>query len=127
MASGSSLKCFGNVAGYGPMPMPAAAPYAACMLIATTGMRGEVAGLRDLDMTYAALRRPRVVVDYPVHLSEPKTHAGRRLLALDPATVAALRYHLVRRDAQRAAQLRALSTATSSQAWTGPPPPPWRP
>jgi integrase len=81
--------------------------YAAWMLFATTGMRrGEVAGLRDFDLDldagYAAPRRPRVVVDYAVHLSEPKTHAGRRLLALDPATVAALRDHLVRRDAQRA-------------------------
>jgi integrase len=86
--------------------------YAAWMLFATTGMRrGEVAGLRDfdldLDAAYAAPRRPRVVVDYAVHLSEPKTYAGRRLLALDPATVAALREHLVHRDAERT-ELRAL-------------------
>jgi integrase len=86
--------------------------YAAWMLFATTGMRrGEVAGLRDLDLdldaAYAAPRRPRVVVDYAVHLSEPKTYAGRRLLALDPATVAALREHLARRDTRRA-ELRAL-------------------
>jgi integrase len=86
--------------------------YAAWMLFATTGMRrGEVAGLRDLDLdlgaAHAAPRRPRVVVDYAVHLSEPKTYAGRRLLALDPATVAALREHLARRDTQRA-ELRAL-------------------
>jgi len=86
--------------------------YAAWMLFATTGMRrGEVAGLRDFDLDldagYAAPRRPRVVVDYAVHLSEPKTHAGRRLLALDRATVAALSDHLVHRDAQRA-ELRAL-------------------
>jgi integrase len=81
--------------------------YAAWMLFATTGMRrGEVAGLRDLDLDldtgYAAPRRPRVVVDYAVVVSEPKTRRGRRLLALDPATVAALRAHLHRRAMSRA-------------------------
>ncbi len=69
------------------------------MLFATTGMRrGEVAGLRDLDLDLAAgwvaPRRPRVVVNHQVHVSDPKTVAGRRLLALDPATAAALREHL---------------------------------
>src|SRR6266511_3670106 len=80
--------------------------FAAWMLFATTGMRrGEVAGLRDLDLDLAASwvapRRPRVVVNHQVHISDPKTVAGRRLLALDPATVAALREHLELRKAER--------------------------
>jgi integrase len=79
--------------------------FAAWMLFATTGMRrGEVAGLRDLDLAagWVAPRRPRVVVNHQVHVSDPKTVAGRRLLALDPATVAALREHLDLRRAERA-------------------------
>ena len=81
--------------------------FAAWMLFATTGMRrGEVAGLRDLDLDLAAgwvaPRRPRVVVNHQVHLSDPKTVAGRRLLALDPATVAALGEHLELRKTERA-------------------------
>ena len=72
--------------------------YAAWLLLATTGMRrGEVAGLRwvdvDLDAGRVSPRRPRVVVNYKVVVSEPKTAKGRRSLALDPATVAALREH----------------------------------
>jgi integrase len=80
--------------------------YAAWMLFATTGMRrGEVAGLRDedldLDTGRVSPRRPRVVVDHAVHVSHPKTASGRRFLALDPSTVAALREHLARRDSER--------------------------
>jgi integrase len=82
--------------------------YAAWMLFATTGMRrGEVAGLRwsdvDLEAGRVSPRRPRVVVDYEVHVSEPKTAKGRRSLALDPATVAALREHRTRQLEQRLA------------------------
>jgi integrase len=82
--------------------------YAAWMLFATTGMRrGEVAGLRwadvDLDTGRASPRRPRVVVNYDVVVSEPKTAKGRRSLALDPATVAALREHRTRQVEQRLA------------------------
>jgi integrase len=40
-------------------------------------------------------------VDHEVVISEPKSRAGRRYLALDPATVAALREHLVIQDAER--------------------------
>jgi integrase len=80
--------------------------YAAWLLFATTGMRrGEVAGLRwpDVDLHTGRIspRRPRVVVNYEVIVSEPKTAKGRRSLALDPATVAALREH--RGQAARAA------------------------
>jgi integrase len=72
--------------------------YAAWLLLATTGMRrGEVAGLRwvdvDLDAARVSPRRPRVVVNHQVLVSEPKTTKGRRSIALDPATVAALREH----------------------------------
>jgi integrase len=59
--------------------------------------RGEVAGLRwvdvDLDAGRVSPRRPRVVVNHEVLVSESKTAKGRRSIALDPATVAALRDH----------------------------------
>jgi integrase len=76
------------------------------MLVATTGMRrAELAGLRwtDLDLAAASLspRRPRVSVNYVVHESEPKTRKGKRVLALDPVTVAALREHKERQDQER--------------------------
>ena len=82
--------------------------YAAWLLLATTGMRrGEVAGLRwvdvDLDAGRVSPRRPRVVVNYEVVVSEPKTAKGRRSLALDPATLAALREHRVRQLEERLA------------------------
>jgi integrase len=82
--------------------------YAAWLLFATTGMRrGEVAGLRwpdvDLGAGRVSPRRPRVVVNYEVHVSEPKTAKGRRSLALDPAMVAALRQHRARQAEERLA------------------------
>jgi integrase len=82
--------------------------HALWLLVATTGMRrGELAGLRwiDVDLTAAraAPRRPRVVANYQVYESEPKTAKGRRSLALDPATVAALGEHHARQAAERAA------------------------
>jgi integrase len=82
--------------------------YAAWLLFATTGMRrGEVAGLRwpdvDLEAGRVSPRRPRVVVNYEVHVSEPKTAKGRRSMALDPATVAALRQHRARQAEERLA------------------------
>jgi integrase len=82
--------------------------YAAWLLIATTGMRrGELAGLRwadvDLEAGRASPRRPRVVVDNEVVVSEPKTAKGRRSLALDPVTVAALRRHRAQQAEERIA------------------------
>jgi integrase len=82
--------------------------YAAWLLLATTGMRrGEVAGLRwsdvDLEVGRVSPRRPRVVVDYEVVVSVPKTAKGRRSLALDPVTVTALRQHRTRQFEQRLA------------------------
>lgn len=73
--------------------------------MATTGMRrGEVLGLQwdevDLDHYRVSVVRSLVAVTYgEVVLSEPKTAKGRRSVALDPATVAALESH---RQAQRA-------------------------
>ena len=62
----------------------------------------KLAGLRwiDADLAGARLspRRPRVAVNYVVHESEPKTRMGKRALALDPATVAALREHQARQE-----------------------------
>jgi integrase len=81
--------------------------YAVWLLVATTGMRrGELAGLRwvdvDLDAGRASPRRPRVVVNYAVEASEPKTAKGRRSVALDAVTVAALRDHQERQAEDRA-------------------------
>jgi integrase len=92
--------------------------YAAWLLFATTGMRrGEVAGLRwpdvDLEAGRVSPRRPRVVVNYEVVVSEPKTAKGRRSMALDPATVAALRQHRARQAEDRLAGGRCGTTPAS--------------
>jgi integrase len=81
--------------------------YALWLLVATTGMRrAELAGLRwaDIDFPRARLtpRLPRVVVNYQVHASDTKTASGRRALALDPATLEALRDHRRRQAEERA-------------------------
>jgi integrase len=65
-------------------------------LIATTGMRrGEVLGLRwadvDLDGGRISIVQTHVILNRKVAVSEPKTLKGRRSIALDGATVAALR------------------------------------
>jgi integrase len=75
--------------------------YAFWLLVTTTGMRrGELAGLRwadvDLEAGRLSVRQPRVVVANMPQASEPKTARGRRSLALDPVTVAALRRHRAR-------------------------------
>jgi len=81
--------------------------YALWLLVATTGMRrGELAGLRWVDINFANARvspqRPRVVVDHAVEVSEPKTAKGWRALALDPATLAVLREHQTRQAEEKA-------------------------
>jgi integrase len=81
--------------------------YAAWLLVTTTGLRrAELAGLRWLDVDLAAgrvsPRRPRVVVDYIVVESDAKTPKGRRSLALDPATLAALKAHQARQAEEKA-------------------------
>jgi integrase len=70
-------------------------------LTASTGMRrGAVLGLRwsdvDLDAATLTIRQTLVVVDSKSILSESKTGAGRRTLALDPTTITALRSHRAR-------------------------------
>lgn len=66
------------------------------LLAATTGMRrGEICGLRwqdvDLDAGVLHVRQTVVTVNGQARRSTPKTAAGRRKIALDPATVAHLR------------------------------------
>lgn len=84
------------------------------MLAASTGMRrGEVLGLRwvdvDLELARVAVRQTLVLAGRQVVTSEPKTSRGRRSIALDPRTVAALR-------SWRAAQLE--ERLAWGAAWT---------
>jgi integrase len=82
--------------------------YAAYLLLATTGARrGEVLGLRwdaiDLDASRVSIERTLTTVASRIEWSKPKTAKGRRQLALDPATVAALRDHRRRQLEERMA------------------------
>jgi integrase len=75
-------------------------------LLLTTGMRrGEVVGLRwadiDLDGEVLSVSRAIASVDGVAMETEPKTAKGRRAIALDPATVDALRRHRERQAAER--------------------------
>jgi integrase len=68
--------------------------------------RGEVLGLRwqdvDLDAGRVSISQTLIVVGgYEVQFSEPKTASGRRMIALDPQTVAALREHKQRQMLER--------------------------
>ncbi len=72
--------------------------YAAFLLSAMTGMRrGEVLGLAwtsvDLDGAKVTVERSLVSVSYVPKMEAPKTSRGRRVIALDVSTVAALREH----------------------------------
>jgi integrase len=73
--------------------------YAAWLLFATTGARaGEVAGLTwdDLDLDNGEMRIDWTLGHVGHRLTwkpRPKSKAGRRTMALDPATVVALRGH----------------------------------
>jgi integrase len=80
--------------------------FAAWLLAATTGMRrGELLGLRwmDVDLDSGAVRvaQARVRAGNRVVAGEPKTARGRRTIALDPATTAALRQHRRRQAEER--------------------------
>lgn len=81
--------------------------YAAWLLFATTGMRrGEVAGLTwsDLDLDAGTVRVDwtlGAVDSKPTWKPRPKSVAGERTMALDPATVDALREHRSRQAEER--------------------------
>src|SRR5271165_2082293 len=82
--------------------------FALWRLGAMTGMRrGELCGLKwgDVDLEAGALRvsRARVVVNYQVHESAPKTAKSARTIGIDPATLAALRQHRARQAVERLA------------------------
>jgi integrase len=82
--------------------------YALWLLAASTGMRrGEVLGLQwpdvDLGRARVAVRRSLVTVGHQVVVSEPKTAKGRRSVALDPTTVAAIKAWGKRQTAARLA------------------------
>jgi integrase len=81
---------------------------AAWMLAASTGMRrGELLGLRwtdvDLDQARVAVQQTLVVAGGLVVKSGPKTSRGRRAIALDTRTVAALRAWRAAQAAERLA------------------------
>jgi integrase len=74
--------------------------------IAFTGMRrGEALGLRwsDVDFEKARLsvRRALIPTNREVVISEPKTAKGRRVIALDPATVEVLKVQAARQADER--------------------------
>jgi len=83
-------------------------------LLANTGMRrGEALGLRwsDVDLEAGTLRITRTLITTDVQRKgspgmawgTPKTAKGRRTVALDPATVTALRTHRTRQREERLA------------------------
>lgn len=78
------------------------------VLLALTGLRrGEALGLRwcdvDFDAGRLAVVQTVVSVDYAIQFSGPKTKAGRRSVALDKTTIAALRDHRRRQLEERSA------------------------
>lgn len=82
--------------------------YAAFVVAGTTGMRrGEVLGLKwadvDLDGKTVTIRRSLVTVDYAIRFEEPKTASGKRTIAIDDGTAAALRQHRKRQKEERIA------------------------
>jgi integrase len=75
-------------------------------LFLVTGMRrGEIAGLRWIDVDLVAgrlsVRHTRVLVYDRAQVSQPKTSRSRRVIALDPGTVDALTRHRQRQDDER--------------------------
>jgi integrase len=88
---------------------------AAFVLLATTGMRrGEALGLRwsdvDFDADRVSIVQTITTVRDKMVISPPKTARSRRLVSLDPETVAALRDHRRRQSEER---LRA------GESWSG--------
>lgn len=82
--------------------------FAAWQLLATTGMRrGELLGLRwadvDLERGSITIRQVRTAVNYAVETGTPKTDKGSRTIAIDPATLAAVRTQRLRQNEDRLA------------------------
>jgi hypothetical protein len=82
--------------------------YALFHLVALRGLRrGEAAGLRwsDLDLDAATLTVTGQLQQFGGRMvaGPPKSDAGRRVIALDKTTIAALREHRLRQQAERAA------------------------
>lgn len=82
--------------------------YAVYVLALTTGLRrAELLGLRwrdiSLDEGWLRVMQTVVSVKYKVIIGTPKTKAGRRSVALDPATVDVLREHRLRQLKERVA------------------------
>jgi integrase len=80
--------------------------HAAFVLLATTGMRrGECLGLRWSDVDWAegsvSIEQTVIMVHHDIEVGSPKTKRGRRKVALDLGTVAALREHRKRQAAER--------------------------
>ena len=70
--------------------------YPLWLTLGTTGMRrGEALGLSwediDLEAGRLSIKKTLIMNGYKTMLSTPKTKKGRRLIVLDPATIAALR------------------------------------
>jgi integrase len=77
-------------------------------LVSMTGMRrGELCGLRwsdvDLDGAKLSVSHTITAAGYSTHSGPPKTKASRRVLTLDPATLAAFRRHRTRQSTERLA------------------------
>jgi integrase len=82
--------------------------YALFHLVALRGLRrGEAAGLRwtdlDLDTGTLTVTGQLQQLGGRIVAGPPKTDAGRRVIALDKPTIAALREHQLRQQAERAA------------------------
>jgi integrase len=80
--------------------------YALWRLACRTGMRrGELAGLRwadvDLDAGELSVRQNLVIVGTTATIQEPKTERSKRTIALDDATVEALKLHRRRQLEER--------------------------
>lgn len=78
----------------------------AFMLLATTGMRrGEALGIRwadlDLEASRVSIRQTVIVINHNVRFGTPKTAKGKRTVALDTVSVAALRVHRQRQLEER--------------------------